>query len=220
MALPQTSIRSREVCMMRPDWQDFGDALAGIWPQARYYSCTTKLPSLASSAEPPGVTLYPHLLAVPMTPDDDVIMVFDPDWQPSFHKATFSAHPDARKWHWVMQAPPHPSVRFRIGQGTGEDSPNRIDTGIIHFYSDPASKEQTRLRGKFFRLHARFATNRRGLVLVDRSKPPKDRDRTAEPIPKTADAMWWCGLHAIEWARQDSDRMLFGNMRPDSADKS
>lgn len=214
---PPTSIRSRQVCMANQDWQEFSDALAATWPEARYYlvppSWTTTL------RKPPPIILTSRLMDLALWGLQRIaMMIFDTEWQPNVPSKTHPAAGGSRVSQRARKPLELPYVRFTsMSREYIDNGVPRIGRTEMDFYAESANKEHASLRGKFFRLHSKFATNRRGLVLVDPALPLEERARNAKPIPKTGDAMWWCGLHAIEWARQDPKRLLLGNMWPDPA---
>lgn len=132
-------------------------------------------------------------------------MVFDPGWQPEFHRHLNPYYPESsQEWWWVMDSPPYPFVLWNgLGGHILHDGdieyPARSD---MHFYATPGDKTHAAVSGKFYRLFAKHATNRKGLVWVRMSEL-----EVSEAVHKGA--MDWCGHRAIEWARQKPNRVLF-----------
>ncbi|WP_370156256.1 hypothetical protein [Ferrovibrio sp.] len=202
---PPTNIRGREVCMLARDWDDFGQAVAETWPQARYYverDYVNDTESWQHGPEPPPVQFFPTLgdaCRYPYRARFRVI-VFDPDWQPQ-HRKTRSGWAKV-DWYWLLRPPPHPSVRIWPGGYIRDRPVPHPDTGEIHFYLTPKDKAQLALAARFFRLFEKFAAGRKGLVRV--RLPGYE---VTAPVAKGSP--FWCGYHAIEWAREDPKRVLF-----------
>lgn len=202
---PPTHIRGKEVCMLEQDWRDFGHALAETWPQARYYAerdYVNDTDSWQQGAEPPPVRFFPTLgeaCAYPYRAGHRV-MVFDPDWQPQHYKAR-SAWTTV-DWYWRLRPPPHPTVHIRPGGYIRDQPVPHPDTGTIDFYVTPKDKVHLALVARFFRLFGKFATNRKGLVHV---RVPE----LTVTAPVGGGQPSWCGHHAIEWAREEPNRVLF-----------
>lgn len=205
MTPPPTAIRGKEVCMLEADWHDFGLALAEAYPQARYYLRPDYIndPEAArQTPAPPKVQLHRYLFDISCDPfhTDRRYMVFDPDWQPQFRRYHPIGEPE--NWHWSMLPPPHPYVMFHPGGYLRELPVPHPGRGEIHFYATPKDKGHMALAARFFRLFGKFATNKKGLVRV--------RVPSLEvTIPVGPGSSAWCGHHAIEWARQNPDGVLF-----------
>ncbi|WP_341705408.1 hypothetical protein [Ferrovibrio sp.] len=199
-------IRSKEVCFLEADWWDFGMALQEMFPQARYYrepDPINRPEDRAQTPEPPVITLHDHLLDTRPRPMGTVMMVFDPDWQPSFRKISTEIGREPEDWRWGLTGePPLPYVAFGLGGHVFEQPVPHPYKGAIHFYTEPHNGEQAAMMGRFFRLFGKFATNRKGLVRV---RVPELT--VTAPVGKGQPD--WCGHHALEWARQNPSRVLF-----------
>lgn len=200
MTPPPTTIRSRQVCMTERDWHAFGDALQQMFPQARYY---LRIGRNIKTEVPPPLIFHRHLRAMPVTYRDEVVMVFDPFWKPSFFKFYDLKEVRPDDWQWVLMPPPHPTVNFRlhINVWTRQGPPHH-GVGEIDFYATPKNREHASLMGRFYRLFGKFATNR-GLAWV------RYPDYLTTPVEKGLDC--WCGYDAIEWTRGDARRFLHFN---------
>lgn len=199
-----TSFRGRAVCLSPEDWRLFSEALREKWPEARYYAGTTYQQD--RRPDPPDIglssSLFDHCLPARHTypsPEyqewrGEAKMVFDPDWQPHWHRSR-----DGESWS--LWPPRHPQVLFQFGCGLRYDKPQGyacVDDGNISFYCNPVEKEHFRLAARFFRVLAKFATNR-NLVYVHFP------DRRVEPFDNN---YLWAGHDAIRWVREDPDRFL------------
>src|SRR3546814_13488293 len=88
-------------------------------------------------------------------------MVFDPVWQPVWHRSS-----DGKLWD--VWPPHHPQVLFQFGRGYRTDlrnAPPHLDDGRICFYCNPVESDHFRLAGRFFRVSGKFATNRHQVIL-------------------------------------------------------
>ncbi len=200
--------RSREVCMMERDWWDFGFGLQDAFPEARYYrepDPGNRKDDNVTTPEPPELPMASHLLDTQVGPSSLVNMVFDPAWQPQFEKSThvFPRHNSAG-WRWSFSDPPAPCVMFRLGGGVYDEPVPHPSTGDITFYIE-RKKENQELAERFFRILNKFATNKKNLVRV---RVPS-MEVTVLVGTKGAITTQWCGYHAIEWARQEPNRVLF-----------
>ncbi|MFZ5530550.1 MAG: hypothetical protein ACOY4U_05815 [Pseudomonadota bacterium] len=194
--------------MMERDWWDFGFALQDAFPEARYYrdpDPVNRKDDNVSTPEPPELPMARHLLDTQVGPSSRVKMVFDPAWQPQFKKSThvfYGMAPDG--WRWSFPAPPAPCAMFRLGGGIYDEPVPHPSTGDITFYIEK-NKAYQALAGRFFRLLSKFTTNKKNLVRV---KVPSME--VTVPVGGKGDfATGWCGHHAIEWARQEPNRVLF-----------
>lgn len=202
---PPTNIRGKEVCMLPQDWHDFGRAVAETWPQARYYAEPDYIndpDARQCGPVPPPIPLFSTLGEACSYPyrANRRGMVFDANWRPRFWKA--ESHREGGGWYWRLLPPPHPSVRFWPGGYIRDRPVPHPDTGSIDFYLTPKDKEHLALAARFFRLFGKFATNRKGLVHV---RVPE----LTVTVPVDKGQPSWCGHRAIEWARQEPDRVLF-----------
>ena len=199
--------RGREVCMMERDWWDFGFGLQDAFPEARYYrdpDPVNRKDDNVSTPEPPELPMASHLLDTQVGPSSRVKMVFDPAWQPQFKKSThvfYGMAPDG--WRWDFPDPPAPSVTFTLAGGIQDEPVPHPSTGNITFYIEK-NREYQALAGRFFRLLSKFTTNKKNLVRV---RVPSLE--VTVPVSSGNYAPHWCGHHAIEWARQEPDRVLF-----------
>jgi hypothetical protein len=192
------------VCFLDQDWLDFDTALHKVFPQARFFRKIERAAWRPQGMVPPKVKLCRRLMEAEPDPTDLVYMVFDPDWEPEFHRYTNPYRDSPQKWWWSMKGTPLPFAFWRgldgrLFQDGTIEYPNKSE---IHFYTTPGNKEHAAIAGKFYRLFAKHATNRMGLVWV--SMPDLE---VTHPVQKGA--MEWCGHHAIEWARQAPNRVLF-----------
>jgi len=201
---PPTTIKTKLVCFLDRDWLDFDAALHQAFPQARFY-IESGLPQYPQGMIPPQVTFYHRLMDTNPGRQDRVYMVFDPGWEPAFFRYQDPFYPrDPDKWWWSMKPPPHPSVLWRWlgGHILEEAAIEFLATSEIHFYATPGDKAHAAVSGKFYRLLGKLATNRKGLAWV--TMPEFE---VSQAVHKGA--MDWCGHHAIEWARQEPNRVLF-----------
>lgn len=201
-------IKSKIVCFLLEDWMDFELAICEEYPSARYFKESRRIEDIFPKGDkPPVITLESSLLETEPSSHDEVNMVFAPTWRPKYYKHQMKLA-RGEDWCWTLRPPPLPYVLFRL-RGELYDyrrkPPTYPMTGQIDFYHDPDDKAHVSLAGKFYRLFAKFATNRKGLVYV--TVPEL---KVTHPVPKGA--MEWCGYHAIEWARQAPDRVLHPQM--------
>jgi len=201
-------IKSKIVCFLLEDWMDFEQAICEEYPGARYFKeSQSAADAFPDGEQPPVITFKSSLLETEPSGNDAVTMVLDEAWQPTYYKHIRKYY-HGEEWSWALKGPPSPYIWFRL-RGELYDYKRKPPTypmaGQIDFYYDPDDKAHVSLTGKFYRLFAKFATNRKGLVYV---KVPELE--VTHPVPKGA--MEWCGYHAIEWARQAPDRVLFPGM--------
>lgn len=196
--------------MLDEDWYDFGCALAEAFPEARYYLRPDDINTpkeMWTTPEPPILTLRKHLSDLERGDwmvAHEPVMVFDPRWQPRWKKYYYPAEAAVpEEWWWILIPPPHPSVRFRLGGYIREQPVPHPDLGDLEFYATPKNKEHLALAARVFRLFAKFATNKKGLVRV---RVPSLE--VTVPLENRG-SPFWCGHHAIEWAREDPRRVLF-----------
>lgn len=199
-------IRSKEVCFLEGDWWNFGLALQEAFPAARYYrepDCINRAEDRPQTAEPPELPLRSHVLDTESGPYDTVKMVFDPDWRPRYRRISTEIGKAPEDWYWSLSAPSSlPYAAFRLGGRIYDEPVPHPFKGDVHFYHEPHNKGHTALAGRFYRIFAKHATNRKGLVNV---RVPS-LEVTA-PVGKGSPS--WCGYHAIEWARQNPNGVLF-----------
>lgn len=207
-------LRAREVSLLHRDWWDFGFALMDAFPQALYYRRLDVVNDKEDRArswgeEPPSV--YPvmasHLLDAGLDPFDTAYMFFDPHWQPAYEKRTDVVILPPRGWRWEPTAHPLPSVSFRLGGNIYEEPVPHPLKGQISFCGENGNKEHLAMAARLFRLLGKFATNKKDLVRV--SVPSME---VLGPL-KDGYCPDWCGLHAIEWAREEPNRVLFYDKR-------
>ena len=203
---PPVSIRSRHLAATEADFRAFASALTEVFPQARYYFYQHG-PLLVNGTEP-RFDFKPDLFAAGGWLPDSTEMVFDPHWEPIFAQyQPNSDEPDVLRW--VIRNHPRPAVWFRAKpesrenlQKQPEHLRNRIGFSQIDFYADPRDPEQAKLRGRFFRLLGKFATNKN----QDVYRFPEDTFIRHEAKGSTS----WLGHDAIAWAREDSRRYFSG----------
>lgn len=204
MSLQPTTIKTKLVCFLDRDWLDFDAGLHKAFPQARYY-VETGLPQWPQGMTPRKVELFGRLMDTQPGRHDRVFMVFDPDWKPEFYRYLNPLYPESEhEWWWQMKPPPYPFVLWRWlgGHVLQDGAVEYLAKSEIHFYATPGDKAHAAVSGKFHRLFAKLATNRKGLVWV---RMPELE--VSEAVHKGA--IDWCGHHAIEWARQEPNRVLF-----------
>lgn len=132
-------------------------------------------------------------------------MVFDPFWRPPFYKWFYDKAKQPENWHWSLMPPPHPTIRFRLGNRIWlEQAPPHHGVGEIDFYATPKSKEHASLAGRFYRLFGKFATNR-GVAWVRFSDYLTTEPEKGSPF--------WCGHDALRWTREDTRCFLHFNGR-------
>lgn len=203
-------IRSRAVCMLERDWWDFGFALQEAYPQAWYYRSLDRMnrpEDIWQMPEPPDFPHHAHLLDTSVGPGDWVKMVFDPNWHPEFKKIYDEHNPyrvPADQWYWSWAAAPPPSATFRLGGHIYNNPVPHPSTGDVTFYGEKGNKEHEALAGRFFRILSKCTTNKKNLVRV---RVPSLE--VTVPVGTSGFAPDWCGHHAIEWARQEPNRVLF-----------
>ena len=199
---PPLSIRSRHVAATETDFRGFAAALTEVFPQARYYFYRDKPRPVDGTT--PDIDFKPDLFTAGGWLPDSTEMVFDPHWEPLFAKyQPYRDEPEALRW--LICNHPRPSVRFRVKPESREELQNQpehlrhyIAFGQIDFYADPRDPEQARLRGRFFRLLGKFATNRN----QDIYRISGNTFLRHEAKGSTC----WVGYDAIAWAREDSRR--------------
>lgn len=201
--------RGRAVCMLERDWWDFGFALQDAYPQAWYYRVLDQMnrpEDLWQTPEPPDADFphHAHLLDTSVGPGDCVEMIFDPTWRPEFKKVYGCSGLPADQWYWGWPAPTPPSATFRLGGHIYNSPVPHPSAGDITFYGEKGNKEHEALAGRFFRILSKFTTNKKNLVRV---RVPSME--ITMPVGEKGAAPHWCGHHAIEWARQESNRVLF-----------
>lgn len=202
-------LRGRDVCMLERDWWDFGFALHDAYPEAWYHRELDQLnrpEDVWRTPEPPDPNFphHAHLLDTSVGPGDCVMMTFDPNWRPEFKKYYVEIGLREGQWYWDWPSPPWPTVRFRLGGYIYNDPVPHPSTGDITFYGEKGNKEHEALGGRFFRILSKFTTNKKNLVHV---RVPSME--VTVPVGSGGFAPDWCGYHAIEWARQEPDRVLF-----------
>jgi hypothetical protein len=199
---PPLSIRSRHVAGTEADFRAFATALTEVFPQARYYLYRSG--PLLVDGTTPGFDFKPDLFAAGGWLPDSTEMVFDPDWEPLFAKYQPNRdEPDELRW--LIRNHPRPAVWFRAKpesrealQSQPEHRRHYIGFSQIDFYADPRDPEQAKLRGRFFRLLGKFATNKN----QDVYRFPEDTFLRHEAKGST----YWLGHDAIAWASEDSRR--------------
>lgn len=201
-------LRSRAVCMLERDWWDFGFALQDAFPQAWYYRELdewNRPEDRWQMPEPPELPHHAHLLDTSVRPGDSIKMVFYPDWKPEYKKTYGYYGLPEDQWCWTWVDPPRPSARLELGGYIYETPVPHPSVGHITFHGQNKSKDHMALAGRFFRILSKFTTNKKNLVRV--------RVPSMEVTVPVGDAgnlaMDWCGHHAIEWARQEPNRVLF-----------
>lgn len=200
--------RRRAVCMLERDWWDFGFALQDAYPQAWYYrelDQRNRPEDIWQMPLPPDLPHHAHLLDTSVRPGDWVKMVFKPDWQPEFKKEYGRYRLPQDQWCWDWGAPPAPSATFRLGGYIYNSPVPHPSAGDITFYGEKGNKDHEAIAGRLFRILSKFVTNKKNLVRV---RVPS-MEVTVPVDTKGAFAPDWCGHHAIEWARQEPDRVLF-----------
>lgn len=199
--------RRRTICMLERDWWDFGFALQDAYPQAWHYrqlDQRNRPEDIWQMPEPPELPHHAHLLDTSVHPGDSIKMVFDPDWQPQFKKEYGRYRLPQDQWCWDWGVPPPPSATFRLGGHIYDKPVPHPSAGDITFYGEKGNKEHEALAGRFFRILSKFVTNKKNLVRV--------RVPSLEVTVRVGEkgmAPHWCGHHAIEWARQEPNRVLF-----------
>lgn len=201
-------LRRRVVCMLERDWWDFGFALQDAYPQSWYYrqlDPRNRPEDIWQMREPPHFPHHAHLLDTSVRPNDSIKMVFDPNWAPKFEKeyGKYRLPPD--KWCWFWAVPSPPSATFRLGGYIYDKPVPHPSAGDITFYGEKGNKGHEALAGRFFRILSKFITNKKNLVRV---RVPS-MEVTVPVDTKGGFAPDWCGHHAIEWARQEPNRVLF-----------
>lgn len=199
---PPVSIRSRHLAATEADFRAFAAALTEMFPQARYYFHGNK-PRLVDGTTP-SIDFKPDLFAAGGWEPDSTWMVFDPHWEPIFAQYQPNRdEPDVLRW--IMRNHPRPAVWFRAKPESREELQSQpehlrhyIAFSQIDFYADPRDPEQAKLRGRFFRLLGKFATNKN----QDVYRFPADTFIRHEAKGSTS----WLGHDAIAWVREDSRR--------------
>jgi hypothetical protein len=197
-------MRSRDVCMLERDWWDFGFALQDAFPEARYYRqrSSNRPEDQAQTPEPPELLMASHPLDAGVGPGDTVMMRFAPLWEPRWYKYQTRLGLAPEYWQWRFPVDPPPFVSFNFGGRIYDDPVPHPGRGDITFYGLNKNKEHLALASRFFRILGKHVTNRKGLVRV---KVPS----LEVTVPVESGSPTWCGHHAIEWAREAPDRVLF-----------
>jgi hypothetical protein len=200
--IPPLSIRSRHVAATEADFRAFAAALTEVFPLARYYFYRDKPRPVDGTT--PDIDFKPDLFAAGGWLPDSTEMVFDPDWEPLFAQY----RPDIEqpeKLRWIIRNHPRPSVWFRAIARPRETLQNRpehlryqMGFSQIDFYADPRDPEQVKLRGRFFRLLGKFATNR--------NQDLYRLEDNAFMRHEAKGSTYWLGHNAIAWAREDARR--------------
>jgi hypothetical protein len=200
--------RGREVCMLERDWWDFGFGLQEAFPQAWYYRRLDRLnraEDIWQMPEPPDFPHHAHLLDTQVRPGDTILMVFDPNWKPQFKKQYGLYRMAQGQWYWDWAEPEGLAAVFNLGGYIYETPVPHPSAGRVTFYGEKGNKEHEALGRHFFRILSKFTTNKKNLVRV---RVPSME--VTVPVGNAGNlAMDWCGHHAIEWARQEPNRVLF-----------
>ncbi|WP_341896397.1 hypothetical protein [Ferrovibrio terrae] len=201
-------LRSRDVCMLERDWLDFGFALQDAYPGAQYERILdrwNKPEDIWQMPDPPDYPHHTHLLDTSVGPGASVRMIINPDWRREYYKLYGWYGMPEDQWCWDWPAPPPPSAIFRLGGYIYKEPVPHPSTGDITFYGENKNKDHMAQAGRFFRLLSKFTTNKKNLVNV---RVPS-MEVTVPVGSSSGFAPSWCGHHAIEWTRQEPDRVLF-----------
>lgn len=197
---PKLSIHSRRTQMTKKDWRDFTDGIAEAFPGVRYYFGESG--HVYGTPEPPDLRMTTDFFSEdkPKNRDSNIYLVFDPDWKPDYLKYYDSSEPD--KWWWTYENPPRPQVRFYMETRprAREELPKDGIGGYnqIDFYANPDNKEHVAMRGKFFRLFGRYASNR-NQIWFNQKKP-------GEVTLKKSGSSFYMGNDLRDWLREDPER--------------
>lgn len=151
-----TRFRSKTAIMAPTDWRLFSEALQSAFPEARYYveprgGCEWKTPRLLVT----NTFIRAHRPASIW--DNPITMVLDPDWAPDCYVSK-----GGRGWSYRM--PRHPSVRFQGFLGFHRypypGCPPCLTMTMIAASCHPEVKEHFNFASRFYRLLAKFASNR------------------------------------------------------------
>ncbi|MCW0236142.1 MAG: hypothetical protein OJJ21_21270 [Ferrovibrio sp.] len=193
--------------MLERDWWDFGFALQDAFPQAWYYrelDGWNRPEDIWQMPIPPDLSHHAHLLDTSVRPGDSIKMVFDANWKPQYKKKYGRYGMSEDQWCWDWPDPPQPSARLKLGGNIYDTPVPHPSVGDITFHGQNKNKEHMALAGRLFRILSKFTTNKKNLVRV---RVPS-MEVTVPLGSKGNFAPDWCGHHAIEWARQEPNRVL------------
>lgn len=199
---PKLSIHSRRPQMTKKDWRDFTDGIAEAFPGVRYYYGGGR--RVYGTPEPPGLRLTTDFFDRDETEhwDFSIYLVFDPDWKPDYLKYyEFLKNKD--QWWWAYDNHAVPTVRFymdlwpRAREELPKDGIGRYNQ--IDFYANPDNKEHVAMRGKFFRLFGRYASNRNQLWF--------NLEKPEEVVLKKSGSSFYMGNDLRDWLREDPNRI-------------
>lgn len=205
------TVKTRYVWFTLADWRAFSDALAVAYPQARYDIRQTH----DVGPDRPDTIWDCHLMDVPLNREgmlswnDNVLMVFNPDWTPEYETFRLPADPpDIIRWKEKSGRSRMPFAQLRRHTAPTQSQlaiMTRFDHSDIHYFCPTGSKAAAAEARRFFRLVEKFCTNRNQAYyrLEPFNGPGCEFVRTG------AKGSWfWLGHDAIRWAREDSRRIM------------
>lgn len=194
--------------MLERDWLEYGFALQDAYPQAWYYRRLdgwNRPEDIWQMPDPPDFPHHAHLLDTQVRPNDTILMIFDPDWKPDYKKKYGRYGMPEDQWCWSWAEPDGLAAVFDLGGYIFKEPVPHPSRGQVTFYGENKNKDHMAQAGRFFRILSKFTTNKKNLVRV---RVPSLKV-TVTPGSGNDFASEWCGHHAIEWARQEPDRVLF-----------
>lgn len=195
--------RRVDVCMIEEDLWDFGYGLQKEFPEACYYrelDPINRPDDARPTPVPPVVPLHRHFCEAKVNPRDLICMILAPFWRPNFYKnKRYLSDPD--RWCWSILNDTYPTAHFRLSGGISEKPVPHPAWGDICFYGKKDDPTHHELMLRFFRVFRKFATDKKNLVRV--------RVPSLEVTVPVKQSGSWCGHRAIEWAREDPNRVLF-----------
>jgi hypothetical protein len=205
------AVRTRDVWFTLADWRAFSDALVEAYPQARY----DIRPTHNVGPDYPGTIWDRHLMDVPFNRetmlawDDNVLMVFNPDWMPEYETFRLPADPpDIVRWKEKPGRSRMPFAQFRRRTSPTPSqlaTMTRFDHSEIYCFCEAGNKMAEAETRRFLRLLNKFCTNRnQAYYWLEPFDGPGCEYRRTE-----AKGSWfWLGHDAIRWASEDPRRIM------------
>ncbi|MBF0130192.1 MAG: hypothetical protein HQL33_09380 [Alphaproteobacteria bacterium] len=197
---PPLHMPQRNFVFSPKDEAAYDALLHAAFPGIRYYDWLKH--GEDSKPDPPELRLV-GALAECQGPYVNVIL--DPDWRPTWQQS-----PNHKTTCWVSDLP-YPNATIERSRACLEASvmvinhktcpiPPGIDEGRVYFRCLKDEKTQRSLAAKAIRLIGKVATNRNVLVVNYPSLEVRWKLETGGP--------YWFGFDALDWCRQDPERML------------
>lgn len=204
------SFRTKRPCLTMEDWGRIGDDWVRQFPMIRFIRDLDD--AEWRGEDMPDLRIETDLRSVLPPRSHRFSAFFEPDLQLNLRRELYKPYAgysgNHMVWRFNVWGLPRLSIHPGVGPSRGWDGkgPEQINPCQIDFSGEPGNKNHQALAQQIFSIVRRQITKEPLLVV---------RHPSGETVLHRKGGLDWVGKDALQWARQDSKRLLMPDLRRD-----